>query len=131
MADVVSTRPLIDKLGVQPAARVALIDVDDAEFRALLAERTQDISEGEPLPGSDLVFVAIDAGAGLGQLALLRDRIVPNGAIWVVFRKGKSATVRDIEVMEAARAFGLIDNKVVAFSPTHTALRLVIPIALR
>jgi hypothetical protein len=131
VADVVSTRPLLDKLGVQPAARVALIDIDDPAFRDLLAERTHDITDGEPLPGSDLVFVGIDDGAGLGQLAFLRGRIVPNGAIWVVSRKGKSATVRDIEVMEAAKAFGLVDNKVVAFSPTHTALRLVVPLALR
>jgi hypothetical protein len=34
-------------------------------------------------------------------------------------------------VIAAARAVGLVDNKVVAFSATHTALRLVIPKALR
>jgi hypothetical protein len=131
MADVVSSRPLIDKLGVRPGARVAIIDIDDPDFRALLAERTHDITEGQPLPDSDLVFVGIDDGSALGQLPFLRERIVPTGAIWVVSRKGKSATVRDIEVIEAARAFGLVDNKVVAFSTSHTSLRLVIPIALR
>jgi hypothetical protein len=131
MADLVSTRPLIDKLGVRPGARVALIDIDDAEFRRLLAERTQDITEGEPLTESDLVFVGVDDGSGLLQLPFLRQRIVPGGAIWVVSRKGRAATVRDIEVIEAARAFGLVDNKVVSFSATHTSLRLVIPLALR
>lgn len=131
MADVVSSRPLIDKLGVRPGARVAIIDIEDPDFRALLAERTHDITEGQPLPDSDLVFVGIDDGSGLGQLPFLRERIVPTGAIWVVSRKGKSATVRDLEVIAAARAFGLVDNKVVAFSASHTSLRLVIPIALR
>jgi hypothetical protein len=33
--------------------------------------------------------------------------------------------------MAAARDAGLVDNKVVSFSPTHTSLRLVIPVALR
>jgi hypothetical protein len=34
-------------------------------------------------------------------------------------------------VIDAARAAGLVDNKVVAFSATHTSLRLVIPVASR
>jgi hypothetical protein len=131
VADAVSTRPLIDKLGVRPGARVALVDIDNAGFRELLAERTQDITDGLPLPGSDVVFVGIDDGAGLGQLPFLRERIVSNGAIWVVSRKGRAATLRDIEVIEAAKAFGLVDNKVVAFSEKQVALRLCIPIKLR
>ena len=131
MPDVISTRPLIDKLGVRPGARVALINIDDAGFRRLLAERTRDITEGQPLPDSDLVFLGIDDGLELRQLPGLRGRIVSNGAIWVVSRKGKAATVRDIEVMAAGKAAGLVDNKVVAFSDSHTSIRLVIPLALR
>ena len=131
MPDVISTRPLIDKLGVRPGARVALINIDDPEFRRRLAERTQDITEGDPLPDSDLVFIGIDDGLELLELPALRAQIVANGAIWVVSRKGKAATIRDIEVIEAGKAAGLVDNKVVAFSPTHTSLRLVIPLALR
>jgi hypothetical protein len=131
MADPVYTSPLVDKLGIKPGARVALINIDDPQFRRVLAERTHDISEAEPLPDSNLVFLGIDDGTELEQLAFLRTRIVSNGAIWVVSLKGKQATVRDIEVMAAAKAVGLVDNKVVAFSSTHTSIRLVIPIALR
>ncbi len=54
-----------------------------------------------------------------------------NGAIWVVSRKGKAATLRDVDVIEAAKDARLVDNKVCSFSDTHTALRLVIPVALR
>ena len=131
MPDVISTRPLLDKLGVKPGARVALINIHDAEFRRLLGGRTQDITEGEPLPGSDLVFLGVDDGPELLQLPALRQRIVSNGAIWVVSRKGRLATIRDIEVMAAGKSSGLIDNKVVSFSESHTSLRLVIPLALR
>ena len=53
------------------------------------------------------------------------------GAIWVVSRKGRAATLRDVEVIGAAREAGLVDKKIVSFSPTHTALRLVVPRALR
>jgi hypothetical protein len=127
----VYTTPLLDKLGVRPGMRVALIDIDDASIRPLLAERTTDLTEGWPLPDTDLVFLGAE---GPGALATLRDlggRLRPNGAIWVVSRKGKAATLRDVDVIEMAKASGLVDNKVVAFSATHTSLRLVIPVALR
>ena len=127
------TTPLLDKLGVRPGARVAIVgEVDpDGTFRELLADRTTDITFGEPKSESDIVFLAADSTAELEDLARLRALIRPNGAIWVVSRKGRAATIRDVEVMAAARAAGLVDNKVASFSDTHTSLRLVIPIADR
>jgi hypothetical protein len=127
------TTPLLDKLGVRPGVRVALVGgVDpDGTFRELLAERTSDVTVGTPEPDSDLVFVAADSTDELAALPDLRARIRPNGGIWVVSRKGRAATIRDVEVIAAARAAGLVDNKVVAFSDSHTSLRLVIPVADR
>jgi hypothetical protein len=125
------TTPLLDKLGVKPEARVAIIDVPDTDFRSLLAERTTDITDGWPAPGTDLVFLGADSIDELLRIGLLQESLVPNGAIWVVSRKGKAATLRDVDVIDAAKAVGLIDNKVASFSSTHTALRLVIPLARR
>jgi hypothetical protein len=133
------TTPLLDKLGVRPGMRVAIIgtlhDDDEAaeatEFRSGLADRTSDIRDGPPGPDTDIVFLAADTTGDLATLARIRPRIRPNGAIWVVSRKGKAATLRDVEVMAAGRAHDLVDNKVVSFSPTRTTIRLVIPVALR
>ena len=127
----VYTTPLLDKLGVRPGMRVALIEIDDESFRPLLAERTSDITDGWPELETDVVFFGAETTNALEPLEALGARIRPNGAIWVVSRKGKTASLRDIEVIDAARAAGLVDNKVVSFSPTHTALRLVIPLARR
>jgi hypothetical protein len=138
--DRVYTTPLLDKLGIRPGMRVAIVgtledddEVVDAEgpFRARLAERTSDITDGSPKSESDIVLVAADSAAELAALADLRTRIRPAGAIWVVSRKGRAATLRDVEVIAAAREHGLVDNKVVSFSARRTALRLVIPVALR
>jgi hypothetical protein len=129
--DTVSTRPLLDKLGVSPGARVAVLGVTDTDFLALLADRTAEVAFGPPEPDTDLVFLAADSTDELAPLEALRGRIRPAGAIWVVSRKGRAATLRDVEVIAAALASGLVDNKVVSFSETHTALRLVIPRALR
>ena len=125
------TTPLIDKLGIRPGMRVAIIDVDDPDIRTLIAERTTELTEGWPEPDTDVVLLGADDIPALAPLEALAGRIRPNGAIWVVTRKGKAATLRDVEVMAAAREAGLVDNKVVSFSATHTALRAVIPLAKR
>jgi hypothetical protein len=133
------TAPVLDKLGVRPGMRVAIVgrfedddeEPDDGPFAARLAERTADVTVGEPAPDTDLVFLAADSSAELEDLGRLRARIRPAGAIWVVSRKGRAATLRDVEVIAAAREHELVDNKVVAFSARRTALRLVIPVALR
>jgi hypothetical protein len=127
------TTPLPDKLGVRPGMRIAIVGpVDESSgIRDLLAERTTDVTDGEPLPDTDLVFLAADEPEELDRLGELRTRIRPNGAIWVVSRKGRAATLRDVDVIDAAKDHGLVDNKVVSFSDTHTSLRLVIPVALR
>ena len=124
----VYTTPLLDKLGIRPGMRVALIDIDDETIRPLLAERTSDLTEGWPEPDTDVVLLGADSTDAAGAARRARRRIRPNGAIWVVSRKGKAATLRDVEVMAAAKAAGLVDNKVASFSTTHTSLRLVIPV---
>jgi hypothetical protein len=125
------TTPLLDKLGIRPGMRVALLDIEDAEIRPLIAERTSDLTEGWPEPESDIVLLGAETLDALAPLEELAARIQPNGAIWVVSRKGKTATLRDTDVIDAARAAGLVDNKVASFSSTHTSLRLVIPVDRR
>ena len=127
----VYTTPLLDKLGIRPGMRVALIDIDDPEIRRLIADRTTDLTEGTPKPETDVVLLGAETPAELAPLAMLTTRIRPNGAIWIVSRKGKAATLRYADLLDAAKAAGLVDNKVAALSATHTALRLVIPVALR
>jgi hypothetical protein len=127
----VYTTPRLDKLGVKPGSRVALVGLDDPTFETELRDRTSDITHGDPLPGTNLVFLAADDHEALAGLAGLRAALKPNGAIWVVSRKGKAATLRDVEIMAAARASGLIDNKVASFDDARTSLRLVIPLDQR
>lgn len=127
---LVSTRPLIDKLGVKPLARVSVLAIYDNSFMTLLRDRTYDISN-RPRKESDIIFYKADSEAELQKLESLKSYITQSGAIWVVSLKGKAAKIRDVQVMAAAKAAGLVDNKVVSFSETHTSLRLVIPKALR
>ena len=117
--------PLLDKLGVRPGARVSVLGLRDDVFRGLL-ERRADVAS-RPRRDSDLVFLAADSALELARLRALEPTIKRDGAIWVVSRKGRTATIRDVDVIDAAKRAGLVDNKVASFSATHTALRLVVP----
>jgi hypothetical protein len=120
----------IDKLGVKPGLRVAVVGVDEAEFLKELRGRTADVSLAKPKAGSDLVFVAMSDRKDLARLAALRKAIKPEGAIWVVWPKGRKE-FREDDVRAAGPGAGLVDVKVVAFSETLSGLKMMIPVALR
>jgi DUF3052 family protein len=119
-------RSLMDKLGVKQGMNVTVDGVDDAAFLVELAARTQHASR--PVGAVDIVFFGTENPAVLVRLANFKRMLASDGAIWVVHRKGKDATVKDTDVFAAAKQVGLVDNKVVAFSATLTAERLVIPL---
>jgi hypothetical protein len=124
-------RSLMDKLGVKSGSQVAVLGVDDADFGRNLRERLGGEPTTGPSAGLDLIFYAADRRPALAKLKSLRQRLQPAGAIWVVSLKGRVAGLKDTDIMHAARAAGLVDTKVCSFSATHTALKLVIPVAQR
>jgi hypothetical protein len=124
-ADLPSSRPLLDKLGVKPGSKIAIVNLEDAGFIKQLKERTSDIVTGKPRSKVDLVFVGAEDAAGLRRLDELKTWIEPNGAIWVVRPKGGRSALRDTDVIDAGLAAGLVDNKIASFSDTHGAMRLV------
>jgi hypothetical protein len=124
-------RSLVDKLGLKPGQKVAVLGVDDPVFLREVTVRLGAAPAHKPAAGLDFIFLAADSAAELARLKSLKPHLQPAGAVWVVSRKGKAATIKDVDVMAAARAAGLVDNKVCSFSGTHTALRLVIPLAAR
>lgn len=111
----------MDKIGVKPDMRVAVIGVSDPTLSAEL--RDQGAVPAPALADIDLLFYAADSTDDLTRVERLVPLLSDTGALWIVSRKGKAATVKNVEVMAAAKAHGLTDNKVVAFSPTHTSLR--------
>lgn len=130
-SDPVYTTPLDQKLGVKPGQRVEIIDIEDPSLPGLIEGAGAEITTGSPSDPVDLIFLGAESIGDLERLPELRRRLLPAGAIWVVSRKGKAATLRDTDVIEAAIARGFVDNKVVSFSATHTSQRLVIRVVDR
>jgi hypothetical protein len=127
MAEKVYDRPRILKLGVKAGMRVLLLaGVDDglaAEAREMGAEvATAALAQAS---GSwDLVFLRLRDRGDLGTIAQARPLLRRDGALWLLRPKG-SPDLSEREVMEAGLAAGLVDVKVVAFSESLSALKLV------
>ena len=122
---------LLDKLGVKPDMRVAVLGIDDESFLEQLAGRTADVARHTPKKDTEMVFFGADDVAELARLEKLRGYLTPAGAIWVVHTKGKGAAFKDTHVFAAAKQAGLVDVKVASFSATHTAEKLVVPVKQR
>ena len=125
-----SHRSLLDKLGVKPEHRLAVIGLAGEDFLSQLAARAAGVSRDHPVFDSDLIFFAAEDKKDLQRLKSLLPFLKRNGAIWVIYPKGRQ-TIREMDVIAAGKAAGLVDNKVARFSDTHTALRLVTPVAQR
>lgn len=127
---ILHPRGRLDKLGVKPGSRVKVIDIDDPEFLSELERRGVDLVNDSAPTEADAIFFGVIHRDQLNRLTSLRDQIVPAGAIWVVSRR-RDPDISERDVMEGARAHGLVDTKVVRFSDTYTSAKLVIPVAER
>jgi hypothetical protein len=120
-----TTKPLLDKLGVKPSSRVAVVGLDDPVFLRQLRERTKDVVLGRPDRPCDIVFLGANEMRDLQRLKQAKRWIEPNGAVWVVRPKGGRSSLRDTDLIDAGLAAGLVDNKIASFSDTHGAMRFV------
>ena len=130
-----SGKPLVEKLGIKPGARVSVLHAPPG-YRALL----------EPLPpglllndrpdrSADLVHLfAVERESLAAELASLRHTLSSDTPVWVSWPK-KSAkvptTITEDVIREVALPLGFVDIKVCAVSDTWSGLKLVVRKELR
>jgi hypothetical protein len=122
----------LEKLGVKPNAAVSLIGDFDSDFLAELRSVTKNLSitgtnRGKAAPDAEWIFFSADTCKDLSQVAKLAQHLKGKAALWIVYPKGQKQ-ITENDVLAAGRKCGLKDIKVVGFSPTHTALKFVIPV---
>jgi hypothetical protein len=121
---------LIDKLDVKPNAKVWVLGIEDEALLAQLAERTTQLLRGRSASSCDVVFVGVESEAELDRIERAMKAMNDDGATWVVHRKGPTG-VADTTIFGRAKALGLTYTKVARVSETHTAEKLVLPVAAR
>ncbi len=126
-----SQRSLIEKLGISPGARIAILNAPQG-YRARLGELPAGVRVATAARGvGSLPFIqlftttrrALEAKFG----ALVR-ALAPDGALWVSWPKRASGVATDVTedvVRAVALAGGLVDVKVAAIDDVWSGLKLV------
>jgi hypothetical protein len=120
----------VEKLGIKPNAAISLIGNLDGDFLAELRACTKNVSDGKVATGTESIFFAADSSKDLSEVSKLAKSLKGAAALWIVYPKGQTQ-ITENDVLAAGRKCGLKDVKVVGFSPTHTALKFVIPLEKR
>jgi hypothetical protein len=120
----------LEKLGIKPNSAVSLVGDFDSDFLAELRTLTKNLSNGKAAPDAEWIFFSADTSKDLSQVAKLAKSLKGAVALWIVYPKGQKQ-ITENDVLAAGRKCGLKDVKVVGFSPTHTALKFVIPVENR
>ena len=114
------------KLGIRAGMRVAIVGDGEAAFARELKKSKGGIANGAGLAAAELVFWFVDERNGLNGTGSIAKKLEGAAGLWIVYPKGKKQ-ITENDVLRAGRKAGLHDVKVVGFSPTHTALKFVIP----
>jgi len=126
-ADRITNPPSrLDKLGVRADMTVMIVGEKHDDLRQEIKARGARVVRTVPSGGTDLVFYGTSRRETLHRLRELKDSLKANGALWVIRPKGSPA-IHESDVMAEGKKAGLVDVKVVSFSPTHTAEKFVIP----
>jgi hypothetical protein len=120
----------IEKLGLKAGTKISLLGDFDAEFLREISGLTKSVSNDTTAANSDCVFFAADSKEDLAALSKIAKSMQGAAALWIVYPKGQKH-ITENDVLAAGRKCGLKDVKVVGFSPTHTALKFVIPLSNR
>jgi len=124
---ILHPKSVLDKLGVKEDSVVSVEGITGKLFLNQLRSKAKSVSIEAPQRDSDIIFYEANSVKELEKLKSLKQCLKSNGALWVVSLKGKLAKIKETDVMSAGKKAGLVDVKVVSFSETETALKLVIP----
>jgi hypothetical protein len=124
----------IEKIAIKPGTRVSLVGFEnqDKEFVKELESAKAVIMPADNTLAKDCdsIFLSIDTQKQLTQIVKIARKMLGAVALWIVYPKGQQH-ITEGDVLSAGRKAGLKDIKVVRFSPTHTALKFVIPVNKR
>jgi hypothetical protein len=97
-----STKPRVDKLGVTPQSRIAILGVTEPGFRGELRAAGGRVVPGRAGARLSHVFLQADSHAALRRMGAAARMIASNGAVWLVTRGGSPRSPRPTHWPRAA-----------------------------
>jgi hypothetical protein len=124
-----SGRSLVEKLGIPPRTRIAIINPPRG-FRATLGKLPVGVTVTSRVSGTYpfMHFFTRDRAVLEKQIPRLLRALEPNGALWISWPKKASGVETDMTenaVREIALPVGLVDIKVAAVDDLWSGLKLV------
>jgi hypothetical protein len=124
-----SGRSLVEKLGIRPQTRIAIINPPRG-FRATLGKLPAGVTVTSRVSGTYpfMHFFTRDRAVLEKQIPRLLRALEPNGALWISWPKKASGVETDMTenaVREIALPVGLVDIKVAAVDDLWSGLKLV------
>lgn len=124
-----SGRSLVEKLGIKPRTRIAIVDPPRG-FRATLGKLPDGVTVASRVSGSYpfIHFFTRSRAVLEGRLPALLRALDTDGALWISWPKQSSGVATDITenvVRAVALPTGLVDVKVAAVDDVWSGLKLV------
>ncbi len=130
-----SGTPLVKKLTLRDGMRVWFDAMPEHVIDEIDEYALDLIFVADPVKGLDAAHIFVTEREVLeGRLIMLRQRLAPDGQIWVSWPKKASGVATDITedtIRELCLPLGLVDTKVCAIDETWSGLKLVIRKELR
>ena len=123
---ILNPKSRMEKLGLKQGAKVTVIGKMEPKFEAELEKTASDFERGAIAKDTEWIFLIVDTQKELAQATNIAKVMKGSVALWIVYRKGRK-DITEMDVLNIGRKVGLKDIKVMSFSPTHTALKFVIP----
>jgi hypothetical protein len=123
---ILHPKSTVEKLGIKPGLKVSAVHMPDDTTMKDARKTAAEFADAKPLKESDAIFFGAMAESELSGIKRLLPSLAGNGALWVVYPKGRKE-ITELQVLAAGRAAGLYDIKVVSYSAAHTALKFVRP----
>ena len=126
-----SARTAVQKLGVRSHDRVEVAgDVGSGLRRDVKEAIGRGLVRSGELDGAVVMIESLDEARTV--LERYRPRLRDSGYLWIVTRKrGSDAYVNQMLLVPYAKRLGLIDNKTCSLDDERSAIRFVVPRALR
>jgi hypothetical protein len=126
-----SHRSSVQKLGVKPDERVEVAgDVGPALRRDLKEKLGRGLVRSGELDGAIVLVESLEEAKEV--LVRYRHRLRDSGYLWILTRKrGHERYLNQMTLVPHAKRIGLIDNKTCSIDEGRSAIRFVVPRALR
>jgi hypothetical protein len=123
---ILHPKSTVEKLGIMLGLKISAFNMPDDTTMKDARKAAAEFANDKPLKDCDAIFFGATAEAELRGIKKLLSSLGSNGALWIVYPKGRKE-ITELQVLNAGRGAGLYDIKVVSYSATHTALKFVRP----